>query len=326
MLLITAWFCSCFKSKVKGKVVVPASLPNCWPTERALRFSGSLQSLRIPPEFVTLALINAIMLLSLLGSCSPPFSHLPNQNSFLKAYAVFLTLLVRIYCFIILCTNILKWVLWTKDHFRPMIESFYFPPHNFKASHCSQHPAKASQSPCFGVLITTILHTHKHTLAWTWSVSLCAYVCVWGGPAGRCWGGREKVKRTKEAFVCLPHLDLLPPQDLQRNTVCGKEIRKDEGKKVAPFSFSTYETPLSGFTLQTSGKSDLCGEVGPRVRRRRQKIGEKKSHLCSSWLPNPLSIIWVKICNCWKIRKERRYWRIRGQISSTTLLLYLRSL
>lgn len=70
------------------------------------------------------------------------------------------------------------------------------------------------------------------------------HMCVCRGcPAGRCWGGREKVKKTKEAFVCLPHLDLLPPQDLQRNKVCGKEIRKDEGKKVAPFSFCTYETP-----------------------------------------------------------------------------------
>ena len=103
-----------------------------------------------------------------------------------------------------------------------------------------------------GALITSMLHTHANL-----STELqCECACRGVGNSGSEAGRKGALKRTEKAFLCLPHLALPSPQDLERNEVV-REPRRDEGNKVASFSSGTSATYLPGFCSATQWGSQV---------------------------------------------------------------------
>ena len=162
-----------------------------------------------------------------------------------------------------------------------------------------------------------------HTSRWTYSVSVyvcdCVFLCGKGVTAGieaRRKRGGEKGRGGIPSFSFGPPVPTRP-----RKKWSGKGDQKG-GRKQSCFIF--FWNSLPRFPLcNPVGMSVLCDKVGRDQEwggggGKRQ--GKKHPHFYSSRLHNPLSIapqIRDKVCSCWKNRKERRYWIIKGSQSSS---------
>ena len=91
--------------------------------------------------------------------------------------------------------------------------------------------------------------------------------------------------------------------------------------KLLHFLLGLLQLTSLASALQPSGEVRSIWQGGIKSEGEEEARGRRKKHphFHSLWLPNPLSVIphfREKVCSCWKNRKERRYWRIKGSWSS----------